>query len=515
MPETNSPLSKNHIFAVLAGMYCTVDSKGIIIRAEGAWERILGTSPDELVGSHILERVHHEDISHTEKILTHLLRKRASTSKDTIRKYRLRNRMRHANGSFAQVLWSAAVPPDQDIVFLAAHTPNRIETELRLAKTLIDALPLRITMESREGVLLYDNKEKRGSNTIADEEPSSEFSPPASEAAPNTKTAKYQEIINQLHQNGAHGTWSGETTARNPDGTSFPVQRTLVALNPDDGAPGAIACIERDIRELNHERMLAKQLQMLVATTSDLIATANFKGITSYVNPAGMALLGRAGEDFTHLRLSDILPPHYLKMFVEHVFPKVRAEGLWQGDTEILRKDGSAFAVSQVVLLTHDRHGIPTGYGTIAKDLRGRIALEKSLKKTLRSLSSPILRLGNGILAMPVIGDVDDTRASRMTEALLRALIQYKCQLFIVDFTGIQGAGPSLMPRFAGMFCAAKWLGAQAWMSGVPPQMARSIAGLHEDLPELRAFATLRDALFAARSLQKNDSRGSKPLHRK
>lgn len=493
----NSSLSKTDIFNVLSGMHCAVSGDGLITQIWGAWEQFLGIQPEELVGSRILERVHQDDLPLTQKTLKLLFLMRASATKSAVRNRRIRNRMRHKDGSFVQFLWSAAVPPGEDTVLLSAYRPSKIETELRLAKTLADALPLHVTMESPDGTRLYDN---RNLNTSAHEDESIESGEKAQDSKHFAKILEHQKILHHLYQNGS---WAGETVASDPDGASYPVHRTLVALESKGSEPAAVvACIERDLRELNRERMLTRQLEMLVSSTSDLIATASFKGITTYINPAGMALLDRSGETFDSLRLSDILPSQYLQMFVDEVFPAVRRDGIWQGDSELLRKDGSTFPVSQVVLLMRDQHGNPMGYGTIAKDLRTRYALEQSLKKTLQSLSCPILQLDDGILAMPVIGDVDDQRAALMTQTLLKALVDKKCSLFVVDFTGIEAGDPTILERFLAMFSAARWLGATAWVSGISAQMAQNLPFEREVLPELCTFATLSDALSAARSFR-------------
>lgn len=240
------------------------------------------------------------------------------------------------------------------------------------------------------------------------------------------------------------------------------------------------------------------RLRALAETTPDLVATAGFDGRATYVNPAGLAMLGRVGQDVRELRLSSVIPRDWKARFKEMIFPTVIATGLWAGDTELLRADGTTFPVSQVVLLIRDEAGNAQGFGTIARDLTEERALERELERSARALSTPILHVWRGVLALPVTGHVDRERAALMTEALLHAIVRSRARVAILDLTGVGKADAHAVGNLIAMASAAALLGSQCVLSGITSDVARTIADLDVDVSSIPVFGTLEEALLSA-----------------
>jgi rsbT co-antagonist protein RsbR len=216
-----------------------------------------------------------------------------------------------------------------------------------------------------------------------------------------------------------------------------------------------------------------------------------------------MALLGRSGESFEDLRLGSVVPRAWKRRFRDEVFPAVLARGIWAGESEILRADGSLVPVSQVVLLIRTERGEAHSFGTICRDKTEQKVLEQALEQALRELSTPILRIGRGVLALPIIGRLDEARAAQMTEALLHAIVATRSRVAVLDMTGADAGDDDVttIRLLLSTASAVALLGSRCFLCGLSPAAASRIAAASPSLPNARPFATLEDALRAAHAL--------------
>lgn len=110
-------------------------------------------------------------------------------------------------------------------------------------------------------------------------------------------------------------------------------------------------------------------------------------------------------------------------------------------------------------------------------------------------MSTPILQVWDSVLALPVIGTVDGARASRMMEEVLAAIVRQSARFMIVDLTGAQASDASTVDHLLRIFAAAKLLGSQCVLSGVPIPMIEHILEGGGDVGGIPVFSTLRRAL--------------------
>jgi PAS domain S-box-containing protein len=292
--------------------------------------------------------------------------------------------------------------------------------------------------------------------------------------------------------------WSGESELRGKDGRTVPVHRLVVGL---DDAPGRPTIVGTIIRDLTEERRAKRQLRRFLAladATPDLVATVELSGAVTYVNPAGMEMLGRAGQDFRSLKLHDVADPALKRTFTGVIFPTAREKGVWSGEIELLQEGRSAVPVSLVVLLLRDGRGEPSGFGAIARDLREQKAMEAALEQAVRDMSTPMLVVSEGVLALPILGRVGEARAAQMTEALLRKIVETRCRVAVLDLTGASDPDAAMMRALLLMTRAAELLGCRCFLCGASPAAARTMTEAEVDLGGVRAFGTLKDALHAA-----------------
>jgi PAS domain S-box-containing protein len=120
---------------------------------------------------------------------------------------------------------------------------------------------------------------------------------------------------------------------------------------------------------------------------------------------------------------------------------------------------------------------------------------------TLRELSTPLLPIAEGILAMPLIGTIDSLRAREILEALLRGITEQRARVAILDVTGIHLMDGEVANAIVGAARAARLLGARVVLTGISPAVAQTLVTLGADLSDVTVLATLASGIaFAIKS---------------
>ena len=124
-----------------------------------------------------------------------------------------------------------------------------------------------------------------------------------------------------------------------------------------------------------------------------------------------------------------------------------------------------------------------------------KLEIIRRQEDSIRAMSTPILQLWKGVVALPVIGIVDSVRASEMTESLLEEVVRSKAHFAIIDLTGVDVIDTSAANHLLRLVRSVGLLGTRCLVSGISPRMAQTIVTIGIDLAELAAFATLEAAL--------------------
>src|SRR5262245_10502998 len=125
-------------------------------------------------------------------------------------------------------------------------------------------------------------------------------------------------------------------------------------------------------------------------------------------------------------------------------------------------------------------------------------------QQELLELSTPVVELWTGILALPLIGTLDSARTQVVMESLLQAIVRTGAALAIIDITGVPTVDTLVAQHLLKTVAAARLMGADCIISGIRPQIAQTIVHLGVDLSEVSTKATLADAFTLA--LRKTNS---------
>jgi rsbT co-antagonist protein RsbR len=115
-------------------------------------------------------------------------------------------------------------------------------------------------------------------------------------------------------------------------------------------------------------------------------------------------------------------------------------------------------------------------------------------------LSTPVVRLWEGVIAVPLVGTLDSARTQLVMEKLLETLVSTGAEQAVLDITGVPTVDTEVAQHLLKTVSAARLLGAQCTISGIRPQVAQTIVALGIEFGDIATKATLADALALALS---------------
>lgn len=170
----------------------------------------------------------------------------------------------------------------------------------------------------------------------------------------------------------------------------------------------------------------------------------------------------------------------------EALFETLRAE--LQSNPEQMVKEiwASGNLIDQLALVTIDG-AIETRDETIARQ-----------QEEMLELSTPVVKLWDGVLALPLIGTLDSARTQVVMESLLTAIVETNSQVAIIDITGVPTVDTLVAQHLIKTITAARLMGAECYLSGIRPAIAQTIVHLGINLEDVITKARLSDAFALA-----------------
>jgi rsbT co-antagonist protein RsbR len=138
------------------------------------------------------------------------------------------------------------------------------------------------------------------------------------------------------------------------------------------------------------------------------------------------------------------------------------------------------------------------GMHTIQTFQRSREAIISRQQEELLELSTPVVKLWDGILALPMIGTLDSARTQIVMESLLERIVETGSEVAIIDITGVPTVDTLVAQHLLKTVTAIRLMGADCIISGIRPQIAQTIVHLGVDLRGVITKATLAGALAIA-----------------
>jgi rsbT co-antagonist protein RsbR len=132
----------------------------------------------------------------------------------------------------------------------------------------------------------------------------------------------------------------------------------------------------------------------------------------------------------------------------------------------------------------------------------GREEVIRRQHEDMLELSTPVVKVWDGILALPMIGTLDSQRTQVVMESLLQRIVESGAEIAIIDITGVPTVDTLTAQHLLKTVTAARLMGADCIISGIRPQIAQTIVHLGVDLADIVTKATLADAIkYALRQM--------------
>jgi anti-anti-sigma factor len=230
-----------------------------------------------------------------------------------------------------------------------------------------------------------------------------------------------------------------------------------------------------------------------------------------YANPAFRAMTGY-GDDVLTMKSFDLIYEDITQL--HEVTRQILSHDVWQGIITYRRKDGTTFAGhASTFPIYHDDETIAArdmqAWVAIVRDVTEQLQAEQEqlrLKEqviaiqrdTLRTLSTPLIPLDEHIVAMPIIGEIDQDRAQHITTTLLEGIAAHRATVAILDITGVHALNSHNATLLVQAAQAARLLGAQVVLTGISPDIARTLVRLNIDMGAFVTFARFQKGIAFA-----------------
>ena len=130
--------------------------------------------------------------------------------------------------------------------------------------------------------------------------------------------------------------------------------------------------------------------------------------------------------------------------------------------------------------------------------IHGRDQVIARQQEEMLELSTPVVTLWDGIVALPLIGTLDSARTQVVMESLLQAIVETNSRFAIIDITGVPTVDTLVAQHLLKTITAARLMGAECILSGIRPQIAQTIVHLGINLEDVITKAKLSDAFKLA-----------------
>ena len=269
------------------------------------------------------------------------------------------------------------------------------------------------------------------------------------------------------------------------------------------------------LREANAWSLVGQDVQQsllrLIDCSADFIGFADMEGHALYVNAAGREMVGLSSmEEAKRTLVQSYFDPADLAYVESTILPEVMRTGQWSGEFQFRHMvTGATVPVHYSLFLARNGKNEPIGLATITRDLRSMKRVEEERQRlqdeviriqaaTLAELSTPLIPISERVVVMPLIGQLDETRAKQVLETLLDGISQRRAAIAILDVTGVSRVDSAVANGLVQAARAVRLLGAQVVLTGIRPEVAGTLVGLGLELEGLVVRGTLQSGIAYA-----------------
>lgn len=280
------------------------------------------------------------------------------------------------------------------------------------------------------------------------------------------------------------------------------------------GNPKEIVSVVRDVgSEIGESQVVRDSQQILlglVDTLPSVVTVKDRKGRCILANKRVETVLGIPRDKVIGMTMNEAFPPE-VAVELQRKDDEAIAAGKAVETEEIVQTVDGPRECLCVRFPLYDAHNALIGLCTVTTDITRqkraeaeRTALQEQViaaqQDALRELSTPLLPVSDGVLVLPLLGAIDSTRAGQILEALLDGIGKQRAHTAIMDITGVRVVDAQVAAALVQSARAARLLGARVVLTGVSPEVARTLVTLGTELSGIVTLGTLEGGIaFALR----------------
>ena len=243
---------------------------------------------------------------------------------------------------------------------------------------------------------------------------------------------------------------------------------------------------EEELRELH------RYTRSLIEASPDMMVTFDRDGLIMDVNQETVGVTGVSKEKLIGSPIKQYFTdPETTHQAAMLVFEQEKVKDL---ELELMDHKGDLIPVALNASVYRDATGKVVGAFAIIRDISKRkkaIEEVQRQQEAILELSTPALRVWEGVVLMPLIGTIDTRRAQQVMENLLERIVSTESEVAILDIAGVPMMDTSVAKHLVITVQAAAMLGAKTIITGVSPSAAQTMTKLGLDLSHLTCKGSL------------------------
>lgn len=278
------------------------------------------------------------------------------------------------------------------------------------------------------------------------------------------------------------------------DGRKLWVETHARAILDEQGAPVGLRGVTLDISGRKQAEERLAYFAAVLESSPDFIALDSAQGEEIYLNRGAKLMMGLAPDA---ARPADFVarahPAWAVDLLMNEAVPAAMRDGVWRGESAVLRADGGEVPVSQILIAHRDAAGELSFFSTVARDIseeKQAEALTRQLQEeiiqmqatALAELSTPLIPVLDQVVVMPLIGAVDSQRSQLVIQTLLEGVVHNRARVAILDITGVPVVDTQVASALIRAAQSVRLLGADVILTGIKPEVAQTLVGLGVDL---------------------------------
>jgi len=290
------------------------------------------------------------------------------------------------------------------------------------------------------------------------------------------------------------------------DGSFVPVQASALALRDTNGDLIGYASINRDITEqLRTEESLRASEQRnraLLNGIPDLMFVLSLDGVFLDYKADSSEDLYIPPESFLNRKVTEVMPPELAELTMRSLEALKRTHEMQTYVYQLMLNDELRDFEARMVLSGNDALVLSRDVTRQKRAERERQAMQEQIiqaqQVAIRELSTPLVPIADGVVAMPIIGTIDTLRAQQIMETLLQGIAEHQARIAILDITGVRVVDTQVAGALIRAARASSLLGAQVVLTGISPAIAQTLVHIGAELREMVTRPTLQEGIAYA-----------------